>query len=74
MNLVLILVLFVMTLGPSIVIAIIGRAGMQALGRNPSASPISIETIRNSSTSARTRKGTGSLLTDSHGWRFPTDR
>lgn len=39
MNYLLIVVLFVMTLGPSIVIAVIGRAGMQALGRNPSAAP-----------------------------------
>ncbi len=39
MNLILILVLLGLTLGPSIVIAVIGRAGMQALGRNPSAAP-----------------------------------
>ena len=35
----LILVLLGVTLGPSLIIAVIGFAGMQALGRNPSAGP-----------------------------------
>lgn len=33
------LILLGITLAPAIVIAIIGHAGMQALGRNPSAAP-----------------------------------
>ncbi|MBI3615043.1 MAG: ATP synthase F0 subunit C [Candidatus Omnitrophica bacterium] len=33
------LIILGVTLGPSIVIAVIGYAGMQALGRNPSAAP-----------------------------------
>lgn len=33
------IVLVLLTLGPSIVIAIIGYGGMKALGRNPSAAP-----------------------------------
>jgi len=35
----LILVLLVVSLGPSFVIAIVGYASIQALGRNPSAAP-----------------------------------
>lgn len=34
-----VILLLGITLGPCIVIAVIGRAGMQALGRNPSAAP-----------------------------------
>ena len=33
------LIVLGVTIGPSIVIAVIGHAGMQALGRNPSAAP-----------------------------------
>lgn len=38
-NLTLILIMVVATIGPCIVIAAIGHAGMGALGRNPSAAP-----------------------------------
>lgn len=38
-NLIIILVMFVVILGPSAVIAAIGYASIRALGRNPSAAP-----------------------------------
>ncbi|MGH7274303.1 MAG: ATP synthase F0 subunit C [Nitrospiria bacterium] len=38
-NLTIILILMISTLGPSLVIAAVGYASIQALGRNPSASP-----------------------------------
>lgn len=38
-NLVVILILFLATLGPAAVIGIVGYAAVRALGRNPSASP-----------------------------------
>ena len=38
-NLIFVLVMFFAILGPSLAIAFIGRAAMQAMGRNPSAAP-----------------------------------
>ncbi len=38
-NLTIILILMISVLGPSAVIAVIGYASIQALGRNPSAAP-----------------------------------
>jgi len=38
-NLTIILILVISTLGPSFVIATVGYSSIQALGRNPSASP-----------------------------------
>jgi len=38
-NLIVVLVMFVVILGPSAVIAAIGYASIRALGRNPSAAP-----------------------------------
>ncbi len=38
-NFVVISVMFIAVIGPSIVIAIVGAATIQALGRNPSAAP-----------------------------------
>ena len=38
-NLTIILILMICTLGPSFVIAVIGYSSIQALARNPSASP-----------------------------------
>ncbi len=38
-NLTIILILMITTLGPSFVIAAVGYASIQALGRNPSAAP-----------------------------------
>lgn len=39
MNSTALVIVLLVTLGPSVVIAVIGYAGMQALGRNPSAAP-----------------------------------
>ena len=38
-NFTLILIMIISTLGPSIVIALVGSASVKALGRNPSAAP-----------------------------------
>lgn len=38
-NLTLILIMIISTLGPSVVIALVGSASIKALGRNPSAAP-----------------------------------
>ncbi len=38
-NLTIVLILMVVTLGPSFVIAAVGYASIQALGRNPSSAP-----------------------------------
>lgn len=38
-NLTIILILMIVTLGPSFVIGAVGHASIQALGRNPSAAP-----------------------------------
>jgi len=38
-NLTIVLIMFLSTLGPSLVIALVGYGAVKALGRNPSASP-----------------------------------
>lgn len=38
-NLTIALVMFISTLGPSLIIAVVGYAAIKALGRNPSAAP-----------------------------------
>lgn len=38
-NLTIILIMMIATLGPSFVLAVVGYASIQALGRNPSAAP-----------------------------------
>ncbi len=38
-NLTIALVMFLSTLGPSLIIAVIGNAAIRALGRNPAAAP-----------------------------------
>ena len=38
-NLTIVIVMFIAVIGPSIVIAVVGAATIQALGRNPSAAP-----------------------------------
>ncbi len=38
-NFTLILIMIISTLGPSVVIALVGSASVKALGRNPSAAP-----------------------------------
>ena len=38
-NLTIAIVMFISTLGPSLIIAVVGYAAIKALGRNPSAAP-----------------------------------
>ena len=38
-NIATILILFLSTLGPAVIIALVGQAAVKAVGRNPSASP-----------------------------------
>jgi F0F1-type ATP synthase membrane subunit c/vacuolar-type H+-ATPase subunit K len=38
-NLTIAIVMFISTLGPSLIIAIVGQAAVKALGRNPAAAP-----------------------------------
>ncbi|MFH1692582.1 MAG: ATP synthase F0 subunit C [Candidatus Omnitrophota bacterium] len=38
-NLTIALIMFISTLGPSLIIAVVGHSAIKALGRNPSASP-----------------------------------